>query len=120
MEGLADNPVECLRAVNRELRWFLETVAPGGDVRVGLCRPELLAVPLRALERAAEGRAAGSAGDHRSALADLLDEYRRNLQRLQTVLPELEAQVRQEHSRLDAERRQLEVAAVWASAARCS
>lgn len=109
--------LEGLHETNRRLRALLDSVAPASTT-LRPVTPDQLASFLNELLQAGELLRDGSPRGTDPQLAMELDEYRGNVERLQTLLPVLQAHLLAERAHLEAERRQLEAAQTWAHTAR--
>ena len=109
---------QTLHDTNERLRLLLDELAPESPKFVAV-RSEHLARVLAELLLAGEFLRDGVAGaESDPELSGQIGEYRKNVERLRSLLPTLHANLLNERARLESERAHLELAAEWARASR--
>jgi hypothetical protein len=106
--------VESLRAVNRSLRARLARL-PGGQTNSGGIAPTEFTDLLTELRRGTDcWRSLPEASTPEGEMVSELSDYRRNVERLRTILPSLQARLLIEKTRLESARAHVTKAAAWA------
>lgn len=118
MPSLAESRSQNLRATNRRLRFWLDSMVPdSGKMAV---TPEYMAALLSELLRAgAELRSESIPAKGSDPELDCeLETYRRNVEQLREVMPAIHRHLLAERARLEAQRERVRSAAEWARASR--
>lgn len=111
--------VHTLREANRRLPDWLNCVDARHEQAV-VATPEQMAGLLSELLMAGEGLRAGAIPERGldPELDDELDKYRRNVERLQRMLPAIHSQLLAERARLESQRARVQATGEWARASR--
>ncbi len=111
--------VQTLRDANRRIPDWLDCVI-GRQEQAAVVTPDQMAGLLAELLKAGEGLRAEPIPEQGvdSELDDELQKYRRNVERLQRMLPAIHSQLLVERARLEFQRARVQAAAEWARASR--
>ena len=113
------SPVQTLREANRRIPDWLDCVIARKE-QAAVATPEQMAGLLSELLKVGEGLRAEPIPGHGvdPELDNELEEYRRNVERLQRMLPVIHSQLLVERARLEFQRARVQAAAEWARTSR--
>jgi hypothetical protein len=119
MPVLSLDLVQELHQSNSRLGFWLDSLTSNSEPNLQLraATPQQMAGLLSELMRAGE-RLRSLPCDKNAALEDELSAYRRNVERLRTLLPSIQSTLLRERARLEQERSRLASAAEWARRSR--
>jgi hypothetical protein len=106
---------ERVRFISSELRMTLRLLVAEDTLRPGVASPELIRVLMNYLGEVTHLRRTGQLGDSSATSEAACLDYRMVLEELNRMLPKIERQLRDDHSRLAQEQGRLGLASAWTS-----